>query len=357
MAGKNDFPLGFRSPTLERLLPLTNARPINIDNNKGAGDPTERGFHLRLTPDGERESMLQFETSSRLDNERVWTNLPGHTWGIFGEVKPNATVFVTADMGQGGNLTLEDERQNAVIVHQYLGTGQVLWIGIDSTWRWRHRVGDKYHHRFWGQLGRWATRNKASAGNEVVRFGLQRNEIEFGEDAIIQARWTQKFLLQNPNLRAKAAIFRKQIDEAGNTKFESRPFSTLDLEPTRTGSLLHEARAVTLPPGEYKVKLEAPGAEFNGQEVSTTFYINEKPTLELSDLSANRKLLQQLADASDGYLYFPDTLSTLPDRLVPPEYRSKRREEIELWDNWPILILFFALLTIEWVVRKLNGLP
>jgi hypothetical protein len=47
MAGKNDFTLGFRSPTLERLLPLTNARPINIDNNNGAGDPTERGFHLR----------------------------------------------------------------------------------------------------------------------------------------------------------------------------------------------------------------------------------------------------------------------------------------------------------------------
>ncbi len=357
VAGKNDFPLGFRSPTLERLLPITNPRAINIDGNQGAGDPTERGFHLRLTPDGEREAMLQFETSGRLDNDRVWENLPGHTWGIFGEVKPNATVFVTADMGRGGNFTLEQERKNAVIVHQYLGTGQILWIGIDSTWRWRHRVGDKYHHRFWGQLGRWATRNKASAGNEVVRFGLQRTEIEFGEDAIVQARWTQKFLLKNPDPHAKAAIFRKQTDKTGHSQFESKPFSTLDLEPTRTGSLLHEARAISLPPGEYKVKLEAPLAERDGQEVSTTFYVNEKPTLELSDLSANRRLLQHLADVSDGHLYFPDTLSTLPERLIPPEYRSKKREEIELWDNWPILLLFFALLTIEWIVRKLNGLP
>jgi hypothetical protein len=120
---------------------------------------------------------------------------------------------------------------------------------------------------------------------------------------------------------------------------------------------LHEARAITLPPGEYKAKLDAPDALKGGEEISTTFYVNEKPTLELSDLSANRKLLQQIADVSDGYLYFPDTVSSLPDRLVPPEYRSVSREEIELWDNWPILICFFALLTIEWVVRKVNGLP
>lgn len=357
LAGKNDFPLGHRSPTLERLLPVTDLRPINITNNTAASDPTERGFHLRLTPDGERESMLQFDTQSRLDNARAWASLPGHLWGIFGDVKPNATVFVSADMGQGGNLTLEEERKNAVIVHQYLGTGQVLWIGIDSTWRWRHRVGDRYHHRFWGQLGRWATRNKASAGNEVVRFGLQRTEIEYGEDAVIQARWTQKFLAENPNIQAKVVISKKTTDEEGKSEFEDRPFSTLDLEPTRTGSLLHEARAVTLPPGEYKVKLDAPDAQLNGEEISTTFYVNEKPTLELSDLSANRKLLQQIADVSDGYLYFPDTISSLPDRLVPPEYRSVSREEIELWDNWPILMMFFVLLTIEWVVRKLNGLP
>ncbi|MCA9072795.1 MAG: hypothetical protein KDA84_27920, partial [Planctomycetaceae bacterium] len=225
----------------------------------------------------------------------------------------------------------------------------------DSTWRWRHRVGDKYHHRFWGQLGRWATRNKATAGNEVVRFGLQRTEIEYGEDAIIQARWTQKFLNENPELQSKVVIKKKVIDEDGRAQFEDRPFSTLDMEPTRTGSLLHEARAITLPPGEYRVKLETP--KLAGEDISTTFYVNEKPTLELSDLSANRKLLQQLADVSDGKLYFPDTLDDLPERLIPPEYRSARREEFELWDNWPVMLIFFGLLTLEWVVRKLSGLP
>lgn len=356
VAGKNDFPMNHNSPTLDRLLPITKPRPIEIVNQLSAGDPTDRGFHLRLTPDGERESMLQFDTSSRIDNAKIWQNLPGHVWGIFGEVKPNATVLAAADLGGNpGDFSLRDERKNGVIVHQYLGTGQVLWLGIDSTWRWRHRVGDKYHHRFWGQLGRWATRNKSTAGNEVVRFGLQRTEIEYGEDAIIQARWTQKFLNENPELQAKAIISKKVIDEDGHAQFENRPFSTLEMEPTRTGSLLYEARAISLPPGEYRVKLETP--KLGGEDISTTFYVNEKPTLELSDLSANRKLLQQLADVSDGKLYFPDTLGDLPERLIPPEYRSARREEVELWDNWPIMLIFFGLLTLEWVIRKLSGLP
>ena len=30
--------------------------------------------------------------------------------------------------------------------------GKVLFVGLDSTWRWRYKAGDTYHHRFWGQL-------------------------------------------------------------------------------------------------------------------------------------------------------------------------------------------------------------
>ncbi len=101
MAGKNDFPLFHQSPTLERLLPVTKLRAINIDDVRSVGDPLERGFHLQLTPDGEREAMFQFDTTSRAENARIWQNLPGHTWGLFGEVKPNASVLVAAEMGFG----------------------------------------------------------------------------------------------------------------------------------------------------------------------------------------------------------------------------------------------------------------
>ncbi|MBW3542226.1 MAG: hypothetical protein KY476_18310, partial [Planctomycetes bacterium] len=205
-AGKNYMPLAYHSQTLERLLPVSELRPVNTADGGHIGAPTERGFPLVLTANGEREAMFQFDTDHAVNLE-IWEGLPGHMWGLVGTARPGATVFAyaggdppVANAGPGAGL--EAERQNALIVHQHYGFGQILWLGIDSTWRWRHRVGDDYHHRFWGQLGRWAAENKAAAGNEFVKFGPVSGDIEVGDDAVIRARWTHHFLSRYPNLKA-----------------------------------------------------------------------------------------------------------------------------------------------------------
>lgn len=353
-AGKLHFPLQHRSPIVERLLPIENPQPHVVAGANPLGSPHERGFHLRLTPDAEREAMFQLSTDGPFENETVWKNLPGHTWGMFGQAKPQAMVYAVADTDPENRpvgTTLADERNNAMIVQHYVGTGQVLWLGIDSTWRWRSRVGDAYHHRFWGQLARWAAMNKAVAGNEFVRFGMQQTDLTAGEDAVFQARWRAIFLQQNPNVAAKAVIERKN-DRGGWSSM-----SEVDLKPIRDRSLVHEGRAAKLPAGEYRVNLSVAGADIDPAELETKFYVTQRPTAELTDVSANRKLLQQVADVSGGELFTPDTVSRLPERLTPPDMQSSKREEIELWDHWPMLLLFFTLLTSEWLVRKLNGLP
>src|SRR5262249_40888804 len=48
------------------------------------------------------------------------------------------------------------EREQPLIVRQNYGFGRVLYIALDSTWRWRYKVGDQHHHRFWGQVIHWA---------------------------------------------------------------------------------------------------------------------------------------------------------------------------------------------------------
>jgi hypothetical protein len=350
-AGKRHFPLEHNSPVVARLLPITAPTPREVPGRDPVGPPSERGFHLRLTPDGQDEAMLQFSTEGEPQNQAVWRNLPGHTWGIFGHAKPQATVLAVADDGDRP-LTLEDERQRGMIVQQYVGAGQVLWVGVDSTWRWRSRVGDTFHHRFWGQLARAAAADKAAAGNDFVRFGLQKTELEAGEDAVFQARWARRFLRENPDVRAKVLV-RRHGTAAG-----SEPFAEIDLKEGPDRSLLHEGRGVNLPPGEYTATLKAEGVDLGAEDdLTTSFYITRRPTRELADLSANRRLLAQVADVSGGRLFTPDTAAALPELLTPPEFRSVEREEHELWDSWPMLLLFFALLTAEWLVRKLNGLP
>lgn len=349
IAGKEWFPAAhLGNPIVERLIPLTRLRAVDVQGPAGLGSPTERGFHLQLTPDGEREGMLQFD-GNPLENRKIWSGLPGHTWGMIGDAKPAASVYAYAQ--QPGQVEgLEAERQGAIIVQQPYGFGQVLWIGVDSTWRWRHRVGDRYHHRFWGQLGRWAAENKASAGNEHVKFGADRSDVQFGEDVVLRARWSQQFLKRAPQLKARAEILRADAAE------DEKPFAVVDLKPQEGRPLVFEGRAVGLPGGTWKVRLVAENADLGGPVVAN-LSVNKPLTLELSDLSANKELLQQLADVSHGRLFLPDQLDDLPPLLQHPDLHSTHREDVELWDHWLVLVLFFGLLTAEWVTRKLNGLP
>ena len=353
-AGKNDFPLRHESPALARLLPMSNLQPVRDVGPQSTESPALRGFHLKLTPEGEAESMLQFSTD-REENRDIWFGLPGHSWGLFGQPKPGATVWASVprqELGVPGLSVLEAERRGAVIVQQPYGFGQVIWLGIDSTWRWRYRVGDKYHHRFWGQLARSAAQNKAVLGNEFVKFGPDRTDIEAGEEALFRARWVPQFLRKFPNLKARAELFRvKEKDPP------EKPFTVVPLTPTEGRPMVHEGKVVSLPAGEYTVKLQVEGADIGPNDIATSLFVHSPQGLELSDLSANAELLRQIAQASGGRLLQADELAELPALIRPEVQQLSIRHEYPLWDKWPTLLLFFALLTAEWIVRKLNGLP
>ena len=47
----------------------------------------------------------------------------------------------------------------------------------------------------------------------------------------------------------------------------------------------------------------------------------------------------------------------LPPLLHARTHVTTRTEETRLWDQPAALLLFFALLTVEWVARKRVGLP
>ncbi len=348
-AGKRSMPQAFRSPILDQLLPLTNVRQINLTNQSGEAPPSSRGLQIQLTIDGEQQSMFQFAPDP-LENQRIWKGLPGQMWAMLGDPKPGATVWATTVLPHEIADPLAADRKYAVIVHQHLGSGQVLWMGFDGTWRWRLRVGDSHHHRYWGQLARWAAANKVSSGNEFVRFGPERPDIELGHDAILRARWMAPFLLKFPKLKAHAEFFR-----IGDPPGKS--FTKIDLAPAATNPLLHEGKAVSLPAGEYRVALTTDNADLGAKPVEAALYVHDRPSQELSELSANRDLLTQIADVSGGRLFLPDQLHNLPKMFKTYDGNVSLYEEKPLWDRWPWLVLLFALMTTEWVIRKVNGLP
>jgi len=346
-AGKRFFPRAYQGTLAESLLPVQDLREIHMDDEGQLGPPATRGFRLSISPEGEQLPMFQLDADPA-KSRRIWSNLPGHQWGLVGTARGGASVWAAAFSPQLGS-TLQDERENGLIVQQYVGTGQVIWIGIDSTWRWRYLVGDQYHHRFWGQLMRWAVSFKAAAGNDIVRVGLREAIIRTGQPALFQARWDQRFLARHPGLEAEAVIERQ-----GN----AAPFTQkIALTPREGNRLIYEGQALNLPAGEYTVRLQAKGVATNLELPEVVLVVNAELTPELQDVSTNRSLLEQIANSTGGEFLYLNELDRLPNLFQSATTSERIREEIPLDSHWSILVLFCGLAMAEWVLRKLNGLP
>jgi hypothetical protein len=362
-AGKKFLPAAYRSAILDRLLPVSALERIDLAEASAEASPARRGLRLDLTPEGETQLMFRFSEDPE-DNRRVWGNLPGPVWAFLAAAKPAATVWMTALTPE--HAELDAERQRALIVHQYYGFGQVVWMGFDATWRWRHRVGDKYHHQFWGQLVRWAASSKIAAGNEFVRFGPEQAEVEAGRDVVLRARWSPQYLQRFPEPAVRVELSRLDAEADVSGMLRARDagarrgpatISVIDLRPKQDQPVIWEARVVGLPPGEYRATLMVENADLGRQPVEAAFSVRPPLTPELVDTSSNRTLLAQMALASGGRLLLPDELGELP-RLLRPEATSEAiYRETPLWDRGAVLVLFFILLTSEWVIRKWNGLP
>lgn len=346
LAGKRHYRELFRDPTIAPLLPLDDPFIVKAPAGQNAVSARERGFHLRFTPDGGALPMFQLDADP-VASRRLWRDLPGHPWGIAGEARRGASVWAVPDDLNLPN-TLQAERENALVAQHFVGTGQVLWLGIDSTWRWRYLAGDRFHHQFWGQLARWAVSFKASAGNDYVRLGVQRSIVNRGESVVVRSRWDENFLDQHPNLVAKVRVRRSGADDP--------PLREVPLLPVADQPLVREAVLDGLPEGDFDIELHIDG-EPDDEPVSTSVTVRAPPTRELVDVSANRVLLQEIASKTGGRFFYLDEVRAIPELFDQPQEVDIERKDVTMWDHWWVLAAFCLLMTAEWSLRKLNGLP
>ncbi|QDT53621.1 hypothetical protein Pan44_16440 [Caulifigura coniformis] len=347
-AGQRDFPLKHRSEIVQSLLPVVDLEPYTVDPASGIAAPRDRGFRWHVSPDGEAFDVLRLAQTDE-ENRDVWENLPGHSWGLVGMAKPGATVWASA-MPPRGQPGPNWDREHALFAQQYVGAGQVVWLGVDSTWRWRYGVGDAYHHRFWGQLARWAADFKSAAGNEFVRFGVDRPSINPDEETVVRARWDAKFLRKHPELKARARVMRIN----GDAEEEA---AVIELKPTDGRAIVFEGRVSRLKAGEYRVRLEADGVPLGDIPIQAELLVTERLTPELADVSANREWLAEVARASNGRLFEAGDVRELPKLFDRSTESVSEHQQLTVWNHWGVLAILLALLSTEWILRKLNGLP
>ena len=361
LAGKRHMPQSFgvtpaerENDPLWRLLPIQEPREVK---------PIE-GFPVTLTAEGRLSAFLQMESTVEMSDQR-WAELPRHFWGLIGKAKPGAVTLAwyrDPKLPADAKPDAQRERDNALIIRQNYGFGRVIYVGIDSTWRWRLKTGDTYHHRLWGQISRWAASDKPLVtGNEYVRFGTREPLYRAGQEIELIVRLSDLARALGPDALAGARLFRLK---------EGAPDENAGLVPlarkaNRPREL--EAKLRDLAPGQYAIELAIPdladqlqppaGPEGQRGKLRATFSVSPPDTAELVELATNRPLLDDLAQRSGGQVFEPEDAGQLVERLQKALAVRQYRSETRLWRSAWTLVLFLLLLTGEWVTRKLSGLP
>jgi hypothetical protein len=362
--GRNHMPHEMTSPALKSLLPVTESRQ-RVAEKFRATTPDHEPTAYRLTVGVDTENLpISLLAADPIVGIGGFSSLPGHPWIYGGIPKPGASVWATAIV-PGIDVAPEP-----VILHHDYGFGQVVWMGIDSTWRWRRRAGDEWHYQFWGQLIRWAARNKASAGNDNVRMSLSDVVIDESETIEAMVRWNPNLQLQLKGasveivaIQTESAATESDADFSGTRKQPAQSSAVLAeyvtvLTPSADAPERYQGRLPRLSTGAWNVRLRVKGGSLPAiDSIQSEVLVRRQLSEELANVSCNRDLLTRLAETTKGAVVEPYEAKRLIELVRPTDRREEKLTEITLWDHWLVLLVFFTLLTSEWVLRKLNGLP
>ena len=245
---------------------------------------------------------------------------------------------------------LDDEirrrARTSLLVAQSYGRGKVLLLNFDQTWRLRYRTGDKFHHKFWGQVLRWGVGEKLRAGKEGLRVGTDELVYTPRHPARVLARVTDASFASISNALVEAVV-----------THGGKEVARVRLAYREGSHGLYEAPLAPMAdPGRYDVKLtRKDGAAEDRVETAFLVVTAERP-VELGDVTATRATLDALARWTNGRVVGPARAGELWNAFGEGRRVMPERRERPLWDRPWMYLLIVGLLTAEWILRKRGGL-
>ncbi len=344
LAGPAAMPSAWAGTALVDLLPVSFS----------AAGSREGAFRLALTDEGRSADPMRLTDAT--DASAGWAELPELYWrAAVLQAKPTASVWAWAAEGATTAPATVDRAtaaRHALIAAGDYGLGKVLWVGFDATWRLRYRVGDALHHRFWGQLLRWATAARLPAGTPLVKLGLDRAHYGPTDRPTVRARLLDAALTPVRSDQVAVEVFRQ-----GRLVLR-QPLRYLEHSPG-----LYEGQLPPLPGGEYTLVLDAPAAEAllagdGPGRVQTAFTVDPASPAEQVDLAADDALLGPLAAMHPrGQVADVSAIHSLADQLAARPYATRTAVEEPLYNHPALLALLVGLASAEWIGRKRLGLP
>lgn len=278
------------------------------------------------------QSSLPMQLSpSESQSKQLWRELPSFTsLGSVGELKLGANVLAQA---------VADEGTQPLLVTQFAGAGRVALQCTDETYLWTSfRGSDTYHQRYWGQMLRWLSRGKLNQSSQASSITVEPKQARYGQPI----RFSVELGGEIAESSLPASVKLTVSNEDGQVE-------RLSLAPTPRSRRTYVASEDALPPGKYRAILFQPSTESAPQAE----FIVITPPNEQANLRTDRAAMESLAENSRGRFYRIDEAEGLFDQLpVGNATRLGTLPPISLWNSWWVALIFIALITSEWLLRR-----
>lgn len=327
LGGRSSFGLGGWGTTeLDKVLPshvsMADGEVIPPNDEGPKVVPSTTGLEnyiLRLGP-------------TPADSARIWASLaPINGYNRLG--RPKDLAFVLAQAG----------RDPVMIGLDDVGKGRSLEFG-GETYTWARTEKDA-HARFWRQVILWLARRE-NKGEDQVKLKLDARRVAVGQKLDLSA--SARDGKNEPILDAQYdATFTPIKDGKPNGKAEPVPMLP-------QGEEVKGPIFANVAPGEYRVVVKGKrgGREFATAEARFMVYQDDR---ELENPAADPALLRQIAEITGGESLPAEELAKHLKNLGPAPAEYVQQIDKRLWDNWPFFLIFTALLTAEWALRKSKG--
>ncbi len=299
---------------------------------------TQSTYLLELTPEGRGDPIFEFHPDP-IRNRTILTSLPGMYWSFpVTRARPGATV-----LARHGDPRMQNQYGRHVLVaSQLYGPGRTVFLGFDSTYRWRY-LSEDYFDGFWARLIDRVGRSKALGGRFPFQVHLGKSIYRVGEQVSVGVRFTEAAAV------AEASGLVAELEVAGG------PPEPVHFERAPDEADLLTATFPADKAGAYSLRISPATAADAGSavRVSTTTFRVEPPRREIDEPSLNRPLLNDLARVTNGRVFDFTTVDQLDDAIAMRAVTQTLEDREELWDA-PLLYATIVLaLTAEWILRKI----
>ena len=331
IGGQHSFgPGGYGATPLADLLPVVMSPGETIPE-----DATDPGAHyqrrLQMLPErsGLRHYVMNVDPR---DNAGAWEDLPP----LLGANRliPKETADVLAATPDGIPLLMAAET----------GRARTVAFATDSTWLWHMHGHEDVHQRFWQQMILWLARKELEGDQPVWVLVEPRNYAP-------QAEVTPTFGARDEN--------GQPIPEATFTVTVAKPDgSTAELTPQRSSVNRFATFDETQTPGDYWVTVTAKNGDVAVGLPATTRFLVDPRDPELDNPAADPDLMAEIAALTGTAAVAPENVVSFLENLLNAGLTTEltQHTQINLWDGWPLLLMFVLLMTAEWFFRKRRGL-